>query len=492
MRALQAEARIEIGYEWIGEHTQMSGVAAAYAPEGQSLPTAQEGPVTTTSSQTTTPQTTPTTTPDTTSSATSATLASALSKMQQTEVEQGHAIALAFSGGLDSSLCVVLAREKYHASALHAITVDVGQGDDEIALSFEKAAKLGITPSMIDVRDEFANDWLTKAIKANSDYGGYPVSTSMTRQLIAAKVAQHALTLGATALMEGSSGKGNDQYRMHNVFTLFAPQCAVLVPVRDFDMTRLEEQELCAHFGVPVTEIIAGGDDKTLWCRSIASGGIGLDTELPDSVWLWLVPPTKAPATPTRITLTFEAGIPVALNGNQMALADLIGELNVIAGANGIGKIDIFEDGIMGLKSREIYEAPAATVILKLHRDLEQFTLTKEEIQTKKTLDAQWASLVYHGDWFHPLKSAIDAFIAQTQLVVSGTYTVDLYKGTIDIVSRQSPASLFFPEVRSIASTSFNQTMCGPAAQIRGLPYQLLAKRGAKLVATTAQQGEAL
>lgn len=485
MRALQTRARINTAVE-LSRHN--CGAAASYAHAGQPIWIAQEGPVAATSSEMTMPHTTF----DSTVQAPSATLKAALQKMQQTDVEQGHSIALAFSGGLDSSLCVVLAREKYHASALHAITVDVGQGDDEIALSFEKAAKLGITPIMLDARDEFANEWLTKAIRANSDYGGYPVSTSMTRQLIASTVAQHALTLDATALMEGSSGKGNDQYRMHNVFTLFAPECAVLVPVRDFDMTRLEEQELCAHFGVPITEIIAGGDDKTLWCRSIASGGIGLDTELPDSVWLWLVPPVKAPDTPTRLMLTFEQGIPVALNGAQMALADLIGKLNVVAGANGIGKIDIFEDGIMGLKSREIYEAPAATVILKLHRDLEQFTLTKEEIQTKKTLDAQWASLVYHGDWFHPLKSAIDAFITQTQQVVSGTYTVDLYKGTIDIVSRQSPASLFFPEVRSIASSSFNQTMCGPAAHIRGLPYALLSTRDAKLSPVVTRSGEAM
>lgn len=418
-------------------------------------------------------------------------LETALQKLDKTTVPQGKRIALAFSGGLDSSLCVVLAREKYHASALYAITVDVGQGDDEIAQSYEKASKLNITPTLIDARNEFATEWLTKAIQANSDYNGYPVSTSMTRQLIAAKIAQAAVQLGADALMEGSSGKGNDQYRMHNVFTYFAPQCDVLVPVRDFDLTRTEEQELCAHFGVPVTEIIAGGDDKTLWCRSIASGGIGLETVLPDSVWLWYVPPRSAPDAPTRISLTFEAGIPTRLNGHELPLADLIATLNQIAGANGIGKIDMMEDGIMGLKSREIYEAPAATVILKLHRDLEQFTLTKEELQTKKTLEAQWASLVYHGEWFHPLKTALDAFIGATQRVVSGTYLVDLYKGTLEIVSRQSPASLFFPEVRSIASSSFNQTMCGPAAHIRGLPYQLLAKREAKLAqagAGTAHQ----
>ncbi|GAC1452037.1 MAG: argininosuccinate synthase [Ktedonobacterales bacterium] len=407
-------------------------------------------------------------------------LHAALAKLAATEVPQGQQIALAYSGGLDSALCVVLAREKYHAAALHAITVDVGQGEDEITLSRQKAAQLGLEPIMLDAREEFATEWLTKAIRANSDYGGYPVSTSMTRQLIAAKVAQLGLSLGANALMEGSSGKGNDQYRMHNVFTLFAPACDVLVPVRDFDLTRTEELELCTHFGVPVTEIIVGGDDKTLWCRSIASGGIGLDTELPDSVWLWLVPPTKAPETPTRVSVTFESGLPVALNGEVLPLADLIGQLNVLAGANGIGKINIFEDGIMGLKSREIYEAPAATVILKLHRDLEQFCLTKEELRTKRVLEAEWASMVYHGEWFHPLKAAIDAFIAQTQSVVSGTYTVDLYKGTVDIISRQSQTSLFFPEVRSISSTSFNQQMCGPAAQIRGLPHQLLAKRAIK------------
>ncbi len=147
-----------------------------------------------------------------------------------------------------------------------------------------------MTPILIDAKEEFASEWLTKAIQANSDYNGYPVSTSMTRQLIAAKVAAKAAELGCDALMEGSSGRGNDQYRMHNVFSIFAPALKILVPVRDFDLTRQEELALCEHWGVPVTEIISGGDDKTLWCRSIASGGIGLDTVLPDEIWMWLKP----------------------------------------------------------------------------------------------------------------------------------------------------------------------------------------------------------
>jgi argininosuccinate synthase len=401
----------------------------------------------------------------------------ALHKVNSVDVPQGKTIALAYSGGLDSTLCVKLAEEKYHATKLIAISADVGQGEDEIQMGNANAQKLGITPIIIDIKEEFTKNWLTKAIWANSDYNGYPVSTSMTRQLIAAKVAQKALELGCDALMEGSSGKGNDQYRMHNVFSLFAPGVSVFVPVRDFDLTRGEEQLLMEHFGMPVEELIAGGDDKTMWCRSIASGGIGLDTELPDSIWLWLTPPQQAPDKPTTIKITWENGLPVALDGEAMPLDKLIQTLNVVGGANGIGKIDIFEDGIMGLKSREIYEAPAATILLKVHRDLEQYTLTKEEIPLKRELEAQWAKMVYHGEWFHPLKKAIDAFIASTQQAVNGEYVISLYKGNIDIVKRQSTSGLFFPDVRSINSSSFNQKECAPAAHLRGLPYELIARR---------------
>ncbi len=405
-------------------------------------------------------------------------LAEALKKVEETEVPKLNKIAIAFSGGLDSTLCIVLAREKYGAEVV-AITVDVGQGKEEIQQSFSKAEELGIEPILIDAKDEFANEWLTKAIQANSDYNGYPVSTSMTRQLIASKVATKAAELGCDALMEGSSGRGNDQYRMHNVFSIFAPALKILVPVRDFDLTRTEELALCEHYGVPVTEIISGGDDKTLWCRSIASGGIGLDTVLPDEIWMWLKPPTQAPDEPTTLSLTFQNGLPVALNGEQMPLTTIIETLNEVAGANGIGKIDIFEDGIMDLKSREIYEAPGAKVLLAVHKDLESATLTKQQLVMKKQIDAQWGSLVYHGEWFQPLKADLDAFIASTQQVVQGTWTISLYKGNVEIIKRESAAMLFKPEIRSIAGTGFNQQLCGPAAYIRGLPFQIIALRDA-------------
>jgi len=404
-----------------------------------------------------------------------------LEKIDATPVKTAKKVALAYSGGLDSSLCAVLAREKYEVEDLLAITVDVGQGQDEMEAAIAKAKVLGITPIVVDAKEEFANLWLSKAIQANSSYEGYPVSTSMTRQLIAAKIASLALKLGCDAIMEGSSGKGNDQYRMHNVFKLFAPQLKVLVPVRDFDLTRGEEEELSKELGIPITEVMQGGDDKTLWCRSLASGAVGLNQPIPDHAWLWWKSASKATSTPTQISVTFEHGVPVALDGTERTLPEIVAKLNVIAGSHGIGKIDIFEDGIMGLKSRELYEAPAATVLLKLHHDLEQFCLTKEELDFKAFVDQKWAYLVYHGAWFSPLKEGLDAFIQTTQAQVSGTVTATLFHGTIDLDARQSDHSLFFPEIRGLQSRSFNQQLCGPAAQIAGLPWEVLSRRMSKV-----------
>jgi argininosuccinate synthase len=401
-------------------------------------------------------------------------------KVMATPVPEVERVALAYSGGLDSSLCIELLRRRYNVKDenIIPITCDVGQGAEEIDTGNAKAAQLGFKPIMIDLTDEFTGNWLAKAIRANSDYEGYPVSTSMTRQLVAREVAQKAVELGCDALMEGSTGKGNDQYRMHNVFKMFAPDCAVLVPVRDFDLLRAEERALCEVWGVPVDEQIEGGDDKTMWCRSIASGAIGLDQELPDDIWMWLVPPAKAPDKTEEVSLAFTEGIPTALNGNDLPLGELVPELNHLAGRNGIGRIDMFEDGIMDLKSREIYEAPAAHVILKIHRDLEQFCLTKDELEFKAIVDRKWAYLVYHGMWFTPLKKELDAFILQASKFMNGTYTVALYKGNIEITRRESPSGLFSPEIRSIKSSGFSQQMAKDAATIRGLPFQILARRG--------------
>ena len=398
-------------------------------------------------------------------------------KVEQTPIPKLKKVAVAYSGGLDSSLSIELLRRIYKVDEIVTIMVDCGQGQDEIDEGLSKAKDLKIDPIMIDAKQEFADKWLPKAIRANSNYNGYPVSTSMTRQLIARLIAVKAVELGCDGLLEGSTGKGNDQYRMHNVFKMFAPALTVLVPVRDFDLTRGEEEALCRHWNVPVTENITGGDDKTMWCRSIASGAVDLNQPLGDDIWMWLKPPKIAGDAGEEIEISFEKGLPVSLNGEKLPLDRLIMELNPIAGRNGIGKIDMFEDGIMSLKSREIYEAPAAHVILKLHADLEQSCLTKEEIQFKKIIDARWAYMTYHGEWYHPLKNALDAFIHATQEPVNGTYKVMLYKGNIDITSRQSDTSLFSPEIRSIKAKGFDQRWCANAAKIRGLPFEILAKR---------------
>jgi len=398
-------------------------------------------------------------------------------KIEQAPAPTVRKAAIAYSGGLDSSLGVELLRRKYGAQEIVPITVDVGQGEEEVRVSQEKAKVLKVDPILIDARQEFTDEWLSKAIRANSDYNGYPVATSMTRQLVARIVAQEARARGCDAIMEGSTGKGNDQYRMHNVFKMFAPELEVLVPVRDFDLTRAEEEVLCREWGVPVTETITGGDDKTMWCRSIASGAIDLNQELPRDIWMWLVPPQDAPDEAGEVEVAFREGLPVALDGEELSLGELVPRLNELGGSHGVGKIDMFEDGIMDLKSREIYEAPAAHIILKLHRDLEQQCLTKEEIQFKKMIDAKWAYMTYHGEWYHPLRAELDAFIEASQGVVNGSFRVRLYKGNIDIVTRESATSLFSPEIRSIKARGFDQRWCANAAKVRGLPFEILAKR---------------
>jgi argininosuccinate synthase len=400
-----------------------------------------------------------------------------LKKIESTKTSKVNKVAVAYSGGLDSSLAIELLRRKYKPKKILPITIDIGQGEEEVLESRRKARILKIKPLFFDLRKEFTEVWIARAIRANSDYLGYPVSTSMTRQVVARKAAEVARAERCDAILEGSSGKGNDQYRMHNVFKMFAPELKILVPVRDFDLTRLEEEALCRAWGVPVTEKITGGDDKTMWCRSIASGAIDLNQPLPDDIWMWYRPVEQSPGQPSLITIEFERGIPTKLNGKRKPLGEIIPSLNVLGGMHSIGKIDMFEDGIMDLKSREIYEAPAAAILLKLHRDLEQFCLTKDEIQFKKAIDQKWAYLIYHGMAYHPLRYDLDAFIETSQKVVNGKYKVKLFKGNLEIVNRASKTSLFSPEIRSIKTTGFDQRRCADAAFVRGLPYEILAKR---------------
>ena len=253
--------------------------------------------------------------------------------------------ALCFSGGLDSNVCAIFLREQYPDTPVIAYTVDVGQGEDELARARARAEHFGLDVRVLDARNELA-EWLALAIRANVDYGGYPCATSIARQLIGSLVAVNALDAGCDAVIDGSSGKGNDQFRIHNTVKAFAPDMQVILPVRDVNLTRLEEMALCEDAGIPIDEVIVGGEDRTLWARSIASGGITLETELPDDIWVWYVPPYAAPDDATVLSLTYEAGVPVAMNGQRVPLGELIELLNETGGVHGIGRIDVIEDGI--------------------------------------------------------------------------------------------------------------------------------------------------
>lgn len=390
-------------------------------------------------------------------------------------------VAVAYSGGLDSALVVRLLQEFYGAEEVIPVTVNVGLDEEELENAKKKAEIIGVADKwrLIDKVDEFVNDWVTIAIKANASYEGYPVATSMTRQLIAREVAKVAVEEGCDALAEGSTGKGNDQFRMQHVFKLFAPELIVILPIRDFDFTRPEEMALCERWGIPYKTGI--GDDRTLWCRSIGSGEVdNLKMQVPPEEYLWWVPPERAPEEAVKAEIEFDEGIPVrcAVDGQEWTdLREIIENLNVVAGGHSIGKMDMFEDGMMGLKSREVYEAPAAKVILSLHRDLEQLCLTKDEVLFKPIIDERWAYMVYHGAWYHPLKQALDAFIEETQKFVRGKYLVKFYRGNMDILERESDVGLFAPEIRSLAKKGFDQRDAAPMVKISALQYEILSRR---------------
>ncbi len=398
------------------------------------------------------------------------------------ELPQCKKVAVAYSGGLDSALALKLLPEYYGAEEVLAVTCNVGLTEQELEEARSKAELCGVPWHLIECTDEFVNDFITRAIYANSSYEGYPVATSMTRQLIARRVAEFAVAQGCDAICEGSTGKGNDQYRMNNVFSMFAPDLKVIVPVRDFNFTRAQEKELSAQYGIPFKPGI--GDDLTMWCRSIGSGEVdNLQMRIAQEDYIWWKYPENAPDKPTELEIEFVEGLPVRAASDAetvSGLKDIIHYLNQVGGENSIGKIDMFEDGMIGLKSREVYEAPAATIILTLHRDLEQLCLTKEQIQFKPQVERQWAYMVYHGGWYHPVTEDCAAFCANSQWAVNGKYRVLLYKGSLDILSRESSTGLFAPDLRSLATAGWDQRESGPATKIHAMQYKILAKRGLK------------
>ncbi len=358
---------------------------------------------------------------------------------------EGKKVVLAYSGGLDTSVCVKWLERQ--GAEPYALYLDLGQGEPSEDVK-TKALEIGATDVFVrDAKAEFAREYVAPAIKSNALYGGkYPLFTALGRPLIAKKLVEAAREVGATHIAHGSTGKGNDQVRFDVTTASIAPDLTVVAPVRDWNMSRPEEMAYAEEHGIPVptTKESPYSVDENLWGRSIEAGPLeDPDHEPTEDVFDLTTSPENAPDEPQYVEIGFQEGLPTTLDGEELPLVELIAELGAVAGANGVGRIDMVEDRLVGIKSREIYESPAAIAILAAHRELETLTLTRDVLRFKTTVEQRYAELTYEGLWFTPLKSALDAFITETQETVTGTVRLKLYKGNCIIAGRSAPNALY-------------------------------------------------
>lgn len=366
-------------------------------------------------------------------------------------------VALAYSGGLDTSVCIPILKEHYGVDYAITVTVDVGQPEKEIRQAEEKAAKISDKHYTIDAKEEFVNDYIFPLIKANGNYEGYVLGTSIARPLIAKKVVEVAKKEKAHCLAHGCTGKGNDQLRFEAVFR--STDLEVLAPMRDMNLTREWEMEYAKKHGIPVaaTKSKPWSVDENIWSRSIEGGKLEEpDFMPPEEIFEWTVSAENAPDAEI-IEIGFEKGIPVALNGQTLDGVMLIQNLNSIGGSHGVGRTDMMEDRVLGLKARENYEHPAATILLTAHKDLERIVLTRDELRFKMIVDETWSELAYKGLVDEPLYSDLNAFIDSTQKRVTGNVKVKLYKGNAKVVARSSPYALYSADFSSFDSRTIDQ-----------------------------------
>ena len=385
-------------------------------------------------------------------------------------------IVLAYSGGLDTSILVKWLQQKYNADII-TVTLNAGRQKD-LKIFEEKAKKLGAKKHYsIDGRKEFVTEYVFPAIKANALYEGkYPLSSALTRPLIVKKMVEIANKEGATALAHGCTGKGNDQVRFDVTIRSLAPHLKIIAPVREWGMTRVQEIEYAKKNGIPIPHLSDPYSiDENLWGKAIECGPLeNPQNEPSEEIFEWTISPEKAPDKPEYVTITFKDGVPTALNGKSLEPVTLIETLNDIAGKNGVGRIDHIEDRLVGIKSREVYECPAATVILEAHKDLEKMVLTRHEVLFKQQIDAEWTFLVYTGLWMDPLREDLEAFINKTQERVNGEVKVKLYKGGLRVVGRSSPMSIYDAKIATYdTNTTFNQSSSEGFIELWGLQTQI-------------------
>jgi argininosuccinate synthase len=381
-------------------------------------------------------------------------------------------IVLAYSGGLDTSVSVMWLKEKYDAEVV-TVTLDIGQNEDMSEVE-ERAYESGSSKHYtIDALDEFVSEYVSRAIKVGAMYEEkYPLSTALGRPLIAKKLVDIAKKENADSVAHGCTGKGNDQVRLEVTVKSLAPSLNVIAPVREWNMTRDEEIVYARKKNIPVKASRSiYSVDQNIWGRSIESGVLEHpDQEPPYEVFEWVVPPEEAPDSPCYIELGFDNGIPVSLNGKEMKLTSLISKLNVIAGKNGVGIIDHIEDRLVGIKSREVYECPAAVTIMEAHSDLEKLVLTRMELEFKKNAERAWSWLVYSGLWEEPLRYDIESLVDRMQSRVNGKVKLKLYKGGLRVVGRSSTYQLYSIDLSTYGSGSkFDQKKAEGFIELWGL-----------------------
>ncbi|MBR5503236.1 MAG: argininosuccinate synthase [Methanobrevibacter sp.] len=351
-------------------------------------------------------------------------------------------VVLAFSGGLDTTVCVKLLEEEYNYEVVTAC-VDVGQPPEDLEKSQNSADKINSGKHyIIDAKDEFANEYIARGIKANAEYEGYPLSTALARPLIAMKIIEVAEKEGATAIAHGCTGKGNDQFRFEAIIRSMS-DFKIIAPIREKNLTRTEEQAYVAEHGLCLSYDKIYSIDENLWGRAIEGDVLESPAnEPPEDIYEWTKSAEDAKDTPTKVAIEFEEGVPIAIDGEMMGLVDLIIKANEIAGENGVGRVDIIENRMIGLKSREIYEVPGAKLLIAAHRALEQLVLTVDELRFAEYMSTLYSDLVYEALWQEPLREDIDQAIDHMQRRVSGKVVMKLFKGSMQPISRESPFSL--------------------------------------------------
>jgi argininosuccinate synthase len=367
-------------------------------------------------------------------------------------------VLLLYSGGLDTSVMLHWIQEKYGAE-VYALCVNLGQPKEDFDVVIGKAFDLGAKEcDVVDAREEFAEEYVLPAIKANALYGGgYPLFTALGRPLIAKLAVEYARKYNCDTIAHGCTGKGNDQVRIEGTVATLAPELKTIAPVRNWQMGREEEIEYCRQHGIKIsggTEAAPYSIDDNMWGRSSEGKTIeDLSTAPEDDVFQLVTRPELAPDESVEVAITFEKGRPVAVDGEELGLVDLIEKVADLGCEHGVGIVDHIEDRIVGLKVRDIYEVPAATILLAAHKELEKLVSTSHQNQFKPQLDNQWAFLAYAGLWWEPLRGDLDAYMESVSAQVTGTITVKLFKGNATVVKRTSPNAVYDQELAGFSES---------------------------------------